>query len=84
MDFREIKWGVVEWINMAQDRHQWRALVNTVMNLRVPQRLGNSWVADLLAASQEPLSSMMLTSTCIFMHPVEQDSLVCADTSVKS
>jgi hypothetical protein len=36
MDLREIGWDVVEWIEVAQDRDQWRALVNTVMNLRVP------------------------------------------------
>jgi hypothetical protein len=35
-DLREIGWYGVEWINMAQDRDQWRALVNTVMNLLVP------------------------------------------------
>jgi hypothetical protein len=36
MDVREIGWGGMDWIDMAQDRDQWRALVNTVMNLRVP------------------------------------------------
>jgi hypothetical protein len=33
MDLREIGWGDVDWIDMAQDRDQWRALVNMVMNL---------------------------------------------------
>jgi hypothetical protein len=36
MDFREIGWDGVDWIDMAQDRDQWRALVNTVLNLQVP------------------------------------------------
>jgi hypothetical protein len=36
MDLREIGWDGVGWIDLAQDRDQWRALVNTVMNLRVP------------------------------------------------
>jgi hypothetical protein len=36
MDLREIGWGHMDWIYLAQDRDQWRALVNTVMNLRVP------------------------------------------------
>jgi hypothetical protein len=36
MDFREIRINVANWIQLAQDRVQWRAYVNTVMNLRVP------------------------------------------------
>jgi hypothetical protein len=36
MGLREIGWGGMDWIDLAEDRHQWRALVNTGMNLRVP------------------------------------------------
>jgi len=36
MDLRVMWWGSVNWLHMAQDRDQWRAVVNTVMNLRVP------------------------------------------------
>jgi hypothetical protein len=36
MDLGEIGWDGVDWIDMAQDRDQWRAPMNTVMNLRVP------------------------------------------------
>jgi hypothetical protein len=35
MDLREIGWGSVDWIQLAQDRDWWWALVNTVMNLQV-------------------------------------------------
>jgi hypothetical protein len=35
MDLREREWGDMEWIDQAQVRDQWRALVNTVMNLLV-------------------------------------------------
>jgi hypothetical protein len=36
MGLREIGWDFMDWIKLAQDRDQWRALANTVMNLRVP------------------------------------------------
>jgi hypothetical protein len=36
MDLRKIGWGSMYWIDVAQDREQWRSLVNSVMNLGVP------------------------------------------------
>jgi hypothetical protein len=36
MDLREMGWGGRDWIDLAQDRDQWRALVSTAMELRVP------------------------------------------------
>jgi hypothetical protein len=40
MDLREIGWDGVDWVDLAQDRDQWRALVNTVMNLLVSKNAG--------------------------------------------
>jgi hypothetical protein len=40
MDLGEEGWGDVDWIGVAQDRNRWRALVNSVLNLRVPYNAG--------------------------------------------
>jgi hypothetical protein len=37
---REIGWGETDWIDLAQDRDQWRVLMKTVMNFRVPYSVG--------------------------------------------
>jgi hypothetical protein len=42
MDLREIKWRDTDWIDLAQDRDQWKALVNTVMKFRIPLNAGSS------------------------------------------
>jgi hypothetical protein len=41
MDLKEIEWRGVGWMNLDQDRDQWRDHLNTVMNLPVPQEAGN-------------------------------------------
>jgi hypothetical protein len=40
IDLRKVGSGDMDWIHLAQDRGQWRTLVNTVMNLLVPQNVG--------------------------------------------
>jgi hypothetical protein len=36
MDLREVGWGGMNWIDLAQDRNRWQAVVNAAMNLRIP------------------------------------------------
>jgi hypothetical protein len=40
MDLGEVGWGDVDWIGLAKDRNRWRALLNSVLNLRVPSNVG--------------------------------------------
>jgi hypothetical protein len=42
MDLLEIGLSVVDWIGLAQDRYRWRALVNSIMNLRFNKMLGTT------------------------------------------
>ena len=42
MDIQEVGGGCGDWMELAKDRDRWRALVNTVMNLRVPKMRGIS------------------------------------------
>jgi hypothetical protein len=41
MDLTEVEWEDVDWIHLDQDRDHWRAVVNTVMNLRVSSKAVN-------------------------------------------
>jgi hypothetical protein len=40
VDLRVREWDSMDWISLTQDRDQWRTLVNTVMNLRIPENAG--------------------------------------------
>jgi hypothetical protein len=40
MDLRRLEWGGIDWIDLAQDRDQFRVLLHTVMNVRLPQNFG--------------------------------------------
>jgi hypothetical protein len=56
MDLVEGGWSDVDWIGLAQDRHRWRALVNTIMNLWVPEiagKLSSGCTTDGLSSSAQ-------------------------------
>jgi hypothetical protein len=57
MDRLEIGLSVVDWIGLAQDRHRWSAVVNSVINLRFHKMRGNYRVAAQLVVSRVAISS---------------------------
>jgi hypothetical protein len=60
MDLVEVGWSDVDWIGLDQDRDSCRALVNSVLNLRVQKMLGNYRVCKQLGISRVVLSSIEL------------------------
>jgi hypothetical protein len=63
LDLLEIGLNVVDWIGLAQDRYGWRALVNSVLNLRFHKMLGNYRIVAQLVASRVVLSSTEFVSS---------------------
>jgi hypothetical protein len=54
MNIGEVGWGDVDWIGLSKDRNRWRALVNSVLNLRVPRNVGklNEWRSMMCLVSE--------------------------------
>jgi hypothetical protein len=57
-DAKEIGWEVVDWIHLARDRGQWRALVKTVMNRRVQLNMGIFLTSCMTVGFWRPLSPL--------------------------
>ena len=57
IDLRGVEWGDMDWIDLVQDKYRWRAVVNAVMNLRVPENVGK-FLTEIQLVFQEGFSSM--------------------------
>jgi hypothetical protein len=64
-DHQEICWEDVDWIDLAEDRDTWWAVVNTVMNLRVHKMRGIFWLSEELLVSKEGLCSVGLVEPAV-------------------
>jgi hypothetical protein len=75
MGFKEIGWGDMDWIDLPQDRVQWRAFGDTVMNLRVPQIVGkflNSCATGCFSRTQLREVSLVKSQRFISPPPLTQ------------
>ena len=72
MDLHEVEWRSMDWTDLAQDRGRWRANVNAVVNILVPQNAGN------FLTSWEPLSFSSRT----VLHGISKYNLVITVTAV--
>jgi hypothetical protein len=71
MNLGETGWDGMDWIDLAQDKDQWRATVNTVMNIWAPENAGEFLSNERLAASQEGVSLCVAFNTLqigLLMH----------------
>jgi hypothetical protein len=64
----EVKWGDVVWIGLAQDRNRWRALVNSVLNLRVPLNAGKL-SSGLTSSGLSSSAQLHTVSYLVSIHP---------------
>jgi hypothetical protein len=67
LDLLVIGWGGVEWIGLAQDRDKWRALMNAVMNLRVPLNAGKLSSGYIIGGFSSS-SQFHRVNICSFVH----------------
>jgi hypothetical protein len=66
----EVGWGDVKWVGLAQDRDRWRALVNSILNLRVPYNAGklSSFQTTRDVSSSAQLHGVIILYICILSH----------------
>jgi hypothetical protein len=68
MDLGVVGWGDVDWTDLAQDRDRWRALVNSVLNLRVPLNAGK--LSNGLTSSGLSSSAQLHRDSCSYVRSV--------------
>jgi hypothetical protein len=66
MDLGQVRWGDVDWIGLAQDRNRWRALVDSVLKLRVPRNARN---LSIVLTSSVLYSSVQLHTVSYLILP---------------